>query len=93
MTYLKTFLNQFLRILSVVSQPKQYAMNEYARKKEAIRYEIDEYLNDLWLYRLEQVLKYAKQMYKEQEDGFKKADDLDSYEGGYSMLNGNFTNE
>jgi hypothetical protein len=33
-------------------------------------------------------------MYEEQEAGFKAADDLDSYgNGGYSMLNGNFTNE
>ena len=68
-------------------------MNEYARKKEAVRNEIEEYLNSMWMYRLEKVLEYTKKMYKEQEDGFKAADDQDSYEGGYSMLNGNFTNE
>ena len=94
MTYLKTFLNQFLRILSVVSQPKQHAMNEYSKKKEAVRLEIEEYLNFLWSYRLEMTLKYVKKMYEEQEAGFKAADDLDSYgNGGHSMLNGNFTNE
>lgn len=93
MTYLKAFLNQSLRILLIVLRPKQHAMNEYARKKEAIRNEIEEYLNSMWMYRLEKVLEYTKQMYKEQEAGFKAADDKDSYEGGYSMLNGNFTNE
>lgn len=68
-------------------------MNEYARKKEAVRNEIEEYLNSMWMYRLEKVLEYTKQMYEEQEAGFKAADDQDSYGGGYSMLNGNFTNE
>lgn len=93
MTYLKAFLNQSLRILLIVLQPTRHAMNEYARKKEAIRSEIEEYLDSMWMYRLEKVLEYTKKMYKEQEDGFKAADDQDSYEGGYSMLNGNFTNE
>lgn len=93
MTYLKRFLNQFLWILSVVSQPKQHAMNEYEKKKKAIREELDEIVNDLWMHRLEMMLKYAKQMYEEQEKGFKAADDQHSYGGGYSMLNGNFTNE
>ena len=94
MTYLKAFLNRSIRILLIVLQPTQHAMNEYAKKKEAIRLEIEEYLNSLWSYRLEMTLKYVKQMYEEQEAGFKAADDLDSYgNGGYSMLNGNFTNE
>ena len=94
MTYLKAFLNRSLRILLIVLQPTQHAMNEYAKKKEAIRLEIEEYLNSLWSYRLEMTLKYVKQMYEEQEAGFKAADDLDSYgNGGYAMLNGNFTNE
>ena len=68
-------------------------MNDYAKKKEAIRAELDEIVNDLWMYRLEMMLKYAKQMYKEQEKGFKAADDQHSYGGGYSMLKGNFIEE
>lgn len=93
MTYLKAFLNQSLRILLIVLQPTQHAMNEYDKQKQAIREELDEILDDLWMYRLRKMLTYAKQMYKEQEAGFKAADDQDSYGGGYSMLNGNFTNE
>jgi len=94
MTYLKAFLNRSLRILLIVLQPTQHAMNEYAKKKEAIRLEIEEYLDSMWMYRLEKMLEYAKQMHKEQEDGFRAADNQDSYgNGGYSMLNGNFTNE
>jgi hypothetical protein len=69
-------------------------MNEYLRKEEATKAEIEKYLNSLWSYRLEMTLKYVKKMYEEQEAGFKAADDQHSYgNGGYSMLNGNFNKE